>query len=938
MVTKIPRLSELGFTSELSARPLKVCVVSSEFLGPVKNGGIATATSALIKQLARDGHQVTLFYTLVENGKPRNAAEQDGSSGAKKSWQHWVNELAKDGIKVEHIAHQGGYDAWLQKSWLVKEFLGQQDFDLVYFDDWHGLGYYSLLSKRAGLAPFATQLHCVITHASKEWVCSVNEQHLRSVSDLEVSGLERRSVELADVVIGPSRYLLEEYERCGWRLPTRTFHQPLPIVHEPVEITDQKIQVNELVFFGRLETRKGLWLFCEALDRMSEHLRGKTVTFLGKVTDAGVSSGLQLLNRSTKWPFQIRLLTDLDRDEAIAYLKKGKKLAIIPSLADNSPCVIHECIEARVPFISTLGSGIQELVAPENWPQLMFEPTVLALTETLLRILDEGASLGRPSIDPKENIRAWSAWHRYVSNNRASLLVSPPAPQTNENILQRETKRSPLIVTIDRGNCPLQLLIENLSAHVKRLGRFSEFLVLSNRAGELQHALSDLFTGKNGASAKFFNPSTLAEARELIEKAEFAFFLDADVEMTPSFFVLALDALACDRSSVVTCAGAVRDGRSEKLQIEQLPTGDIPALSALGQPIGGPIWAASPLNLSKQFSSLEYYDRSADELVSSWFLGDILMNRHRMENGTISLLPVVGGMVTRDLHDPFTTKTIDEIRLTAAALDIPRSLCQGGAPWFAINAYSASCVDLDYFRLQNAAQPRHMQTDLFSSLPDNHPFSILEERGQKGDYATVAAALGRTELALQLEAVRGGSMERVQELMDTAIEAARRRPTFDLADILARGVLAEFGAEPFPQKLKRKTLPLHANVSSSDQAGGIGVYVDNRLRLMNRKIQAAASFHDKGPGKLYFIDVPLCGNSSLTAKLRAGAQSALYVRVKAIDALTAEEISSTFWHLQVSETVTLSLPLYEIYGRAVFLFEFSGPENMQVTAEQIIVE
>src|SRR4029079_647142 len=215
------------------------------------------------------------------------------------------------------------------------------------------------------------------------------------------------------VVIGPSRYLLCEYERYGWRLSGQTFHQHFPIVDEPRRSCgDEAIRIDELAFFGRLETRKGLWLFCEALDRISDQLRDKSVTFLGKITDAGVSSGLQLLNRSTKWPFPIRLLTDSDRDDAIAYLKQGNKLAVMPSLADNSPCVIHECIEARVPFISTLGSGIQELVDPQCWPHMMFEPTVHSLAETLVRVLDEGAKLGRPSIDPQENISAWSAWHR----------------------------------------------------------------------------------------------------------------------------------------------------------------------------------------------------------------------------------------------------------------------------------------------------------------------------------------------------------------------------------------------------------------------------------------------------------------------------------------------------------------------------------------------
>jgi glycosyltransferase involved in cell wall biosynthesis len=927
MGREIPLLSDLGVAKDLPASPLKVCVVSSEFLGPVKNGGIATATSALIKLLAGDGHRVTLLYTLVENGKPSNAAEQEGSS-RKKSWQHWVDELARQKITLAHIPHEGDYGAYLHKSWLVKEYLSKHDFDLVYFDDWHGLAYYSVLAKRAGLAPFSGQLHCVLTHASKEWVCSVNEQHIQSVADLEVCGLERRSVELADVVIGPSRYLLREYDRYGWRLPRKIFHQQLPIVHDPITPSDETIRIDELVFFGRLETRKGLWLFCEALDRLSDRLRDKTVTFLGKTTDAGISSGLQLLNRSTKWPFRVRLLSDYDRDEAIGYLKQGNKLAVMPSLADNSPCVIHECIEAGVPFISTLGSGIQELVDPKCWPDMMFEPTVHALVETLVRVLDKGAKLGRPSIDPEENIGAWSAWHRYVSLNRAKLVAPAPVPQVDKTLARKNVgeKQVPILLTIDNGNCSLQLLAENLATHVKRLGGFATFIVLSGRGKAAREALEDLFTGAEGPAVRFLDPSEIDEARKLIGQSEFAFFMDADVEMAPTFFVLALEALARDPSAIVTCVGAIRDGRSERPQIEQLPTGDIPALSVLDRPIGGPVWAASPANLTKQFSSLEFYDKRSDALVSSWFLGDLLMSRRRMENGAVELVPIVGGTVTRNRHDPLPTKNVQEIRLTAAALDIPRSLYGGAAPWFAISAFSA-----------NSAQPQQIQRELFSALPPDHPLPVLEARGGNGDFATLAASLGRAELALQMGAAVGGSAWRVQELMDIAVDAARRRPVFDLAEVLANGDLMEFGRQSSPQRLERKTPPSQVS-GLSGQAGQIGIYLESRLRVTGRKIQATATLLNGGPGKLYFMDVPLCGNSALTAKFHSGAQSPLLVRIKAIDSGTGDEMSSTFAHLLRDQAVTLSLPLYEIYGRAIFLFEFSGAAHMQVTAEKILLQ
>src|SRR5690242_9036966 len=101
---------------------MSVCIVSSEFIGPVKNTGIGTVTSALAGRLVADGHDVTLLYTYVGYGKPVTGD---------KPWLHWVKLLAAEGIALEHIPHHGDYRAWREASWLVKDFVGQGDFDLV---------------------------------------------------------------------------------------------------------------------------------------------------------------------------------------------------------------------------------------------------------------------------------------------------------------------------------------------------------------------------------------------------------------------------------------------------------------------------------------------------------------------------------------------------------------------------------------------------------------------------------------------------------------------------------------------------------------------------------------------------------------------------------------------------------------------------------------
>ncbi len=948
----IKRLSEMNFVGG-SGAPMSVCVVSSEFLGPVKNGGIATATSGLLNQLVADGHKVTLLYTLVENGKPVSGD---------KPWEHWVDALGAKGIIVKHIPHRGRYRSWLDKSWQVKEFIGSADFDFVYFNESHGNGYYSLAAKRAGLGPYSEQLYCVITHGSTEWVCDINDQYACDASDLEMMGLERRSVELADVVIGPSSYLLQKYESYGWRLPAQTFVQPYPLLQNPrTNSQKRRIQIDELVFFGRLEIRKGLWLFCEALDRFSNRLTGKVVTFLGRATDAsGLSSDLQIINRSSNWPFRVKLLTDFNQEEALSYLSGAGRLAVMPSLADNSPCVIYECMEAGIPFVSTLGSGADELVDPSCWDDMMVQPNTAALSELLARILDHGARLGRPRFNPKDNLATWSAWHQHVAENRTDLLKTAFSSSPIVKFeLNSKNSLVPLIVVIDRGACSLSLLIANLSSHIKRFGQRAAYLILSSRRGDLQHALFDMFNGAPGSapvSICVSDSTAVEQAREVILASSSVFFADAETEILTPFFVLALNILSQQNPVVVSCAAAVRRDIGAKPEIEELPSGDIPGLSGIGYPIGGAVWGVSTKGLICELSSLELYDKQMDALNSALVLGQSLMHRCRLSKVPLQILPMVGAVETRTSSD-LRRNHFKEAQLSAAALGISPTVHLGGATWFAM---SKSRTHLQ--------RQERVPVECSSFLSPEHPLTSIQVSSENSGLAELAAAIGRPELSLQIEAGNGTTRERVRQMMALATRSMRLRPTMDLAELLVAGSIMEFGGHPLPEMMDRDKKPsLSRNATmqgkqlaqtdirdgsslalrndAADELQEHGntnetmVYVDSRyLRVRNKRIQSTNNLPPKNPGKLFFFDVPLCGNSMFTAKLRATSSKPPLMHIKVIDQRNGELIGTASVRPLPQEASEASIRLHEVYGLAAIVFEFIGVAKMEIIVEAMRVE
>src|SRR5262249_16181384 len=156
---------------------------------------------------------------------------------------------------------------------------------------------------------------------------------ITSFEEVRLMEMERRSIELADACKAPSDYILRKYRDYGWAIPPASTMLPNFIAAESPPVPEETHKsIDEIVFFGRLETGKGLGMFWRALDQLKFRLAGRLVTFLGKPTDEnGSSTALQLLKRSAAWPFQVRMLTDFDREQALSYLRLGNRLAVIAS-------------------------------------------------------------------------------------------------------------------------------------------------------------------------------------------------------------------------------------------------------------------------------------------------------------------------------------------------------------------------------------------------------------------------------------------------------------------------------------------------------------------------------------------------------------------------------------------------------------------------------
>jgi glycosyltransferase involved in cell wall biosynthesis/GT2 family glycosyltransferase len=416
-----------------SSEPRRVCVATWEIEGLSRNAGIGTAYTSLADALKRSGHEVTILFLLGCHPTDGNIMD-------------WVEYYrTRKGIRLIPLpmAHEPRiHAAWASSVsyhtyvWLKAH---QQDFDIIHFPECQGLGFYSLLARRQGLA-FRDCTFVVGTHGPTFWVKEGSQDYLRNLGELEIDYMERTSVAAADVVVSPSQYLLGWMQQNGWELPERTYVEPyvLPAAAASANGGPQakNSSIREIVFFGRLEIRKGLKLFCDALDELcARQTPPFEVSFLGKETELygryGRSSIGYISERSKKWSVPWQIISNKFQAGAMEYLRGPGRMALIASLSDNFPNTVLECLGAGIPLLASNVGGIPEVVAPADRETVCFEPTPDILADRIQSALERGVSPAKPAASFEDVERRWARWHQGLANG------------TNHRPAKSETKSAP---------------------------------------------------------------------------------------------------------------------------------------------------------------------------------------------------------------------------------------------------------------------------------------------------------------------------------------------------------------------------------------------------------------------------------------------------------------------------------------------------------------
>jgi O-antigen biosynthesis protein len=342
----------------------------------VKNGGIGTACHHFARLLVEAGQAVTILYTL--DLSPCRLA-------------HWKNTYARMGIKLLSLSEMPpithpvqGSNWFLDRSWRVFKYLEQKSYSVVHFQDWHANGFWSIKAKRLGLAFDRTTL-TVTTHSGTKWQDDGIEQFgPEPIETAKLVWAEAYAIEHCDALLSPARYMLDWLSQNGVRAPAVVFVTPNPYTENTEqEAASRKVDNDHLVFFGRLQHRKGLHVLGDALRQLKREggPLPRTVSFLGthfRMNGQPSEEYLAQLHREMA-PIEFRVINDLDHLGARDYIERTRGLVVIRSLIENCPYVVIECIANRFPFLAARTGGIPDMVDP----RATFEPTPAALAARL---------------------------------------------------------------------------------------------------------------------------------------------------------------------------------------------------------------------------------------------------------------------------------------------------------------------------------------------------------------------------------------------------------------------------------------------------------------------------------------------------------------------------------------------------------------------------
>lgn len=357
---------------------MKIWLLTSET--PLFNpGGIARYVDNFARQLAGRGHEVLVFG---RDDQPRDEWITKGYRyrAVVPRWDRVPQ--ARPATAADHPAYPYNImDYWSAFSFqmaeaVLEEIQGAGPPDVIESQEYCALPYYLLQRKWLGEALLKGIPIVVNAHSPDFIIREENEEVRYQFPHYWTGRQELFCLHAADARICPSRYLSKQLEeRFGGSIEVRPF--PLPWTPPRPEHLEAPIEEGKVVYFGRLEVRKGVLELVRACDQLWGNGVKFSLHLIGSDTDyrpRGCRVGEWLQRRYAVHINEGRLVLagSMAHDALMAEMATAA-CTVIPSRWENWP---NTCIEAmahgKVVVASTHG-GQAEMIGEDGGCGFLFQ-------------------------------------------------------------------------------------------------------------------------------------------------------------------------------------------------------------------------------------------------------------------------------------------------------------------------------------------------------------------------------------------------------------------------------------------------------------------------------------------------------------------------------------------------------------------------------------
>ena len=257
------------------------------------------------------------------------------------------------------------------------------DVRLIEYQDYLGIGHRVAQAKRAGLLPPSVTVMAYV-HGNHLYLDAAAGR-VSPERPLGRDARERLSVELADVVAFPSRYIRDLYvEKAGFRVRAEK-HLPYPVIMREKGLDDlTRGPARNLVFYGKQTAQKGYHDFVSAVlelfsnpDCAEAAARIKRVVLMG-VTDPDP--------RLAELPIRVEHGV-WSRTKAVDMLRgfAADSLVVLPYRGDNYPLSTFEVVDLDCELLAYDIGGVPEQLPAEMHEALLCAPKPAALAAAIAR-------------------------------------------------------------------------------------------------------------------------------------------------------------------------------------------------------------------------------------------------------------------------------------------------------------------------------------------------------------------------------------------------------------------------------------------------------------------------------------------------------------------------------------------------------------------------